>query len=254
MTTLRSGHGVWVHQTERCAGGNPEKFATACGDLKFQHVNIKVTDGATIRSRDAQFANEVAPELQRRGVQLCLWGYCYAQGDPARQAEVAMDLCGRLGVEVFIVNAEKEFKARPGEAQPLAEAFGKAAAEAGVELWLSTFAMPSLHPEFPWDGFLGGGHFHGFQPQCYGSHPDRQAKEARRAAEARGLEFCPTLRAYVGAAGDSIGEESTVVGLLGQWSGWKNAPGIQASVWNYWQFEEIERRPQIREAVGRLAV
>jgi len=67
-------------------------------------------------------------------------------------------------------------------------------------LWLSSYAVPSLHPKFPYAAWLNGKHkCDGLMGQVYGSKPLKQFRKMRKECENRfSCANIPTVRAYQG--------------------------------------------------------
>lgn len=245
------GKGLWVWQTANTCGGSAEALAHRADELGLGHVPFKVLDGEDRRNADFVFAQRAAPLLRARGIDLIPWGYWYgpeSQSHPAEPQEAALALfraAEDLGARDAIVNAEKEFKRTDGEgwAREFVDEF-RGLAAGRVALWLSTFALPRLHGDFPFAGFR---YCDGIFPQCYGSRPLEQWREAKRDLGALGFqEVIPTFRAYLG---DGIDNENKVINDLRDWSARVTA-GDERARCNWWVWQSAQNSAGMMREIG----
>ena len=114
--------------------------------------------------------------------------------------------------------------------------------QAGARLGLSTFALPSLHPDFPYQAFLSGCDF--IMPQIY-TVPSRRwaflrelhgyATEAVDQLNRYGRPVIPTLRAYTG---DGLYDWRRIVEDARAFLATPLAQSLPAFNWWVWQSAE----------------
>lgn len=165
--SMLRGKGMYLWNVSRSDGGDAEAIARIAVEAGLSHVLVKIADGIrafpflTAASAPEQ-AQAVIDALQRSGVQAWGWQYIYGS-QPEREADIAIQRCLELGVDGFVVNAEVEYKHRAGQAARYMRRLRRGIGN--LPVGLSSYRFPRLHPEFPWNAFLGECDFNA--PQVY---------------------------------------------------------------------------------------
>lgn len=162
---MLSGKGYYIHYLSRLSA--PVVMAQQCVDAGITHIIVKIADGALPYNKvkivngrlihnavDGQdLVKPLVPAMKARGVQV--WGFQYIYGrKPADEAQIGSTRALELGLDGFVINAEKEFK-EPN--------MSRAAKTYGSGLWMnlhgempiafSSYRYPQLHP-LPYNEFL----------------------------------------------------------------------------------------------------
>ena len=223
-----TGKGMYLWQIKRVLGGDPARIAQACVDAGLTHVWIKVADGiqeynkwGIVNGREyynLQSGEDLVPPLiaalRDRGISP--WGWQYIYGTyPDREALLAYERCKSLGVDGFVINAEKEFERDNTSAKMDWDKQQRAAQTYSASLYLnmggdmpigfSSFRYPTAHP-LPYPAFLGVCNFNAPQVYWIGSNNpeaqlDRSLKEYRAI---RDIPQFPTGAAYGQVTADQI--------------------------------------------------
>lgn len=308
-----TGKGVYLYTLSYIEGANkniiwpadsPERLAWAeriadrAVAARLTHVCIKVADGIypfNVRRKDAAgnvIYNSTLPDaiddcplvvkaLQRRGIKVYGWQFVYGQ-NPEAEAAMAIQRMNELGLDGWIVNAEKHWKSyytvevKEGKtkvtkvyenAQPSAEdlrAVGLYMAPVraetkrlGIPLFLSSFKYPSSHPSFPFAAFLG--YCDGNMPQVYpigDSRPDAHriqlAKSLREyRAIAPEVPIVPTggafSESFVGYDGKAYSWTATPVQVTDFFDACLAEGLPAANVWEW--FAAAEKHPELWESI-----
>lgn len=242
------GQGIWIWQLPQCAGGNPEQLIAQCIRQHFNHVLIKCVDGAKPFTRNAGIDRAIVKRLRELNIMVAGWGYHYGR-DPEAEALAAVESCQRLGHSIYVCNSEVEFENPdgPDRARRFIETFRKQA-DTSITLGLCTFALPSLHPKFPYAAFMDGDGVCDFiMPQIYPvpsrRHPflSQLGPYAARAMEelsAFNKPVIPVLRAY---AGDGVYDWSAMTDDAAAFLASPLAASLLAFNWWNWQSAETHR-------------
>ncbi len=210
-TNMIDGKGMLVWQGRNIAKGDPQKLLEICQEMKLSWVGLKIGDDTDQRTASYPGAMiETVHRLRAGGLKVWGWHYIYggvmvsksgkyyADGpSPALEADFAKATVNALGLDGYIIDAEKEFK---GMAQgPRAKIFVDRLRGIGVPVALCSYRFPSLHPEFPWAEFLAGTDLH--MPQVYWG-PGKAVSDLDRSLTEltgkRSLPMAPVGRAYIG--------------------------------------------------------
>jgi hypothetical protein len=184
--TKFSGKGFYIHQIPMCDGGNIITIAQQAAAAGLSHVLVKICDGAgnyNVTPAGVDLAEDLVFELHRRNVQVWGWGYIYGK-QPADEARTAVKRINATGVDGFVINAEKEFKAL-GMSRVADTYLGELRKGYAGPLALSSYRYPSYHPQFPWKNFLNRVDLN--MPQVYweqAHNPDYQLARCVREFEA----------------------------------------------------------------------
>jgi len=227
----------------RCCHGDMEELIDTCARKAFSHVLVKCVDGASAYRRNAAANAYVCRRIREQGVQVIGLGFHYGR-DPEAEAEAAVRSCLDLGHSIYVCNAEREFEADDGDerARRFVEAFSEYSA-GRVALGLSAFALPSLHPRFPYRAFLDSCQF--VMPQIYTVPSKRRPylSDLVQYAERSACELAafdrpviPTLRAY---AGDGVYDRAMITKQARQFLQSRSTSSFSAWNWWVWQGAEI---------------
>lgn len=149
------GKGFYIWQIPRCEGGNAQAIANAAVAAGLSHVLIKIADGTTTYNvvSGVDLVPPVVAALRARGVSPLGWHYVYGY-DPEGEADIAIQRLNQLGLDMYVVDAEAEYK-QPGR-EVAAHVFMQRlrAALPSFPMALSTYRFPTYHPEFPFEAFL----------------------------------------------------------------------------------------------------
>ena len=239
------GQGIWIWQIARCAHGDLERLIDAAREMPFDHVLVKCVDGTRAYAPNVQSNAYLCSRLHECGRQVIGWGFHYGR-DPEAEAEAAVRSCLDLGHSLYVCNAEGEFERPDGaeRARQFVEAFTEYAA-GRVRLGLSTFALPSLHPCFPYAAFLDDPICDVVMPQVYTvpsrrrPYLERLETYARRAKDELGVfgkPVIPTLRAYTG---DGVFSWDDIVADARSFA--NSEVGRTLRAWNWWSWQSAER-------------
>ncbi|BDI33373.1 hypothetical protein CCAX7_54240 [Capsulimonas corticalis] len=156
--------GLWAHLTSRMLGNLHDVQA-----MGFDDILVKVDDGRSpYHVADAQ---RILKDAKTINLPVAAWCYVYPDNIADQVKSIAASI--PAGVTELVVDAEAEwerFAAAHGEPACIAavhQLMSRIAAATGhrVNLHLSSFWSPQLHPEFPFRAFMI--HCATFQPQAY---------------------------------------------------------------------------------------
>jgi hypothetical protein len=136
----------------RSENGNAQTIAFTARSAGLSHVLVKIADG--VRSFPYMQIDPTKPVvdvLKSAGIHVWGWQYVYGQ-HPEREADIAIRRCLELGVDGFVVNAEVEYKNRPGQAGHYMRRLRAGLRD--LPIGLSSYRFPNLHREFPFNRFL----------------------------------------------------------------------------------------------------
>ncbi|KAA3645345.1 MAG: hypothetical protein DWQ07_12825 [Chloroflexi bacterium] len=162
----------WTSQAVAEMHQDLEHIAMAAVGLGLDFVALKVAnDVGRYNLRRSNFPrrwiDDIVPQfvelLQSAGIEV--WGWQYVYGvNPLGEADRANERIETLGLDGWIVNAEVEYKDKPGQA---VQYMGRLREGVGSSLGIgiSTYRYPSYHPSFPFEEFIRFCDF--WQPQVY---------------------------------------------------------------------------------------
>lgn len=197
MAKLPLGKGYYIWQIGACEGGNVDQIAATAKAIGLGHVYLKVADG-TYAYNGAYNLVRLISLLHNYGIQVYGWQYIYGV-DPLNEAKRAVERCKVLGLDGFIVDAEKEFKQTGWAARATTYMTYLKDNLGGLPIGLASYRYPSYHPEFPWKAFRAYASFDAPQVYWEGAHnPSYQLEKSW--GEFRGLTpqlpYIPTGAAY----------------------------------------------------------
>ena len=154
----RPGKGYFMWQIPQCDGGAPAAIAARCASARLTHVLIKIADGSNWTynydyQRKVDYIPPVAQALRNVGLQV--WGWHYVRGDdPVGEARLAVKRMKALGLDGYVIDAEKEYK-EPGK-KVAAQRFMQElrAGLSQVPIGLSSYRYPQSHYQVPYAQFL----------------------------------------------------------------------------------------------------
>lgn len=163
------GKGYFMWQIPKCDGGDPARIAARAQSARLSRVLIKIADGANWiynydPKRKIDYIPPVRDALKNAGIQV--WGWHYVRGDdPIGEARLAINRMRALGLDGYVIDAEKEYK-KPGK-KVAAERFMRElrAGLPNVPIGLSTYRYPQIHYQLPYSQFLDRCDFS--MPQVY---------------------------------------------------------------------------------------
>ena len=152
------GKGYFMWQLPKCDGGDPAAIAARCASARLTHVLIKIADGSNWTynydyQRKVDYIPPVAQALRNVGLQV--WGWHYVRGDdPVGEARLAVKRMKALGLDGYVIDAEKEYK-EPGK-KVAAQRFMQElrAGLSQVPIGLSSYRYPQSHYQVPYAQFL----------------------------------------------------------------------------------------------------
>jgi hypothetical protein len=155
MTLTGKGYYIWI--VKRCENGDPDRIAAMAREANLTHVIIKVADGAFPYNVDLDngydYARHATKKLQAQNI--AVWGWQYIYGNyPTQEAEIAVARSLDLGLNGYVVNAEREYK-DPAKAPAASQYMNILRSNLGsMPIALSSYRYPSFHAQLPWVNFL----------------------------------------------------------------------------------------------------
>lgn len=151
------GKGFFIWKVPDCAGGDPQRIASAAQAAGLTHVLIKVADGNYAANLNNKTKADLVPPVVAalKGVGIQVWGWHYVYGyDAIGEARVAARRIAELGLEGYVIDAEKEYS-QPGRALVANKFMHEIRkAQPSLPLALSSYRFPSMHMDLPWKEFL----------------------------------------------------------------------------------------------------
>lgn len=152
------GKGYFMWQIPKCDGGDPAAIAARCAAAHLSHVLIKIADGSNWTynydyQRKIDYIPPVAAAL--KGVGLQVWGWHYVRGDdPIGEARLAIQRMKTLGLDGYVIDAEKEYK-QPGKKVAAQRFMQELRAGLGTaQIGFSSYRYPQMHYQVPYAQFL----------------------------------------------------------------------------------------------------
>jgi ketosteroid isomerase-like protein len=152
-----TGKGYYIWQVRHCENGDPDRIAALAQEANLSHVLVKVADGVFPYNVDLEngydYVRPLVRKLQARNI--AVWGWQYVYGDyPEQEAEIAVGRTLDLGLNGFVVNAEKEYQEI--SKAPAASRYMNILRNnlGSMPLALSSYRYPSYHRLLPWENFL----------------------------------------------------------------------------------------------------
>jgi len=150
------GKGFYIWQIPRCEGGDANAIAQAAEMAGLTHVLIKIADATSaynVTSGGVDLVPPVVQALRSRGITPMGWHYVYGY-DPIGEAEIALQRLGELGLDVYVIDAEAQYK-EPGKEEAARQFMAHLRASLpDFPMAISSYRYPSYHPAFPYPAFL----------------------------------------------------------------------------------------------------
>ncbi len=151
------GKGFYIWKIPRCEGGDVQAIARVAAEAGLTHILVKIADGTGTYNYDWSRRRDLVPPLvaalRARGIAVWGWQYVYGK-DPVNEARIAVTRMRHLGLDGFVIDAEKEYKNRHEAARTYLRLLRQGLPHTPIAL--SSFRFPSYHPRFPWREFLEG--------------------------------------------------------------------------------------------------
>ncbi len=155
--TAIEGKGFFTWKIPNCENGDPNRIASQAVTAGLTHVVLKIADGMTVYNGnwgDARdYTTPVVTALRAKGIKV--WGWHYIYGDnPAGEASIAITRIRQYNLDGYVIDAEKEYK-ESGKKAAAKRFMGTVRnAYPNLNIALSSYRYPSLHPQIPWKEFL----------------------------------------------------------------------------------------------------
>ncbi len=198
-----TGKGFFIWRIANTENGDINATANMARAANFSHVLIKIADGVGAYNFDFDRGLDLVPPLAQalkaRGIQVWGWHYVYGE-DPLGEANRAIQRIQQTGVDGYVIDAEGEYK-QPGKAAAARSFMTRLrSALPNLQVALSSYRYPSLHPQLPWREFLNGCDLN--MPQVYWLQSHNPADQLRRCvAEFQAMspfrQIIPTGAAFV---------------------------------------------------------
>jgi SnoaL-like domain len=243
------GKGFFIWKIRECEKGDVQAIANLASQAGLTHVLIKVADGTYSYNLDPSGVDLVpglVQALRNKGIQAWGWHYIYG-GDPIGESNKAIQRINQTGVEGFVIDVEKEFKA-PGKDQAAVKFMDRLRiAYPNLPVALSSYRFPSYHPQVPWEEFLERCNTN--MPQVYwvlSHNPSDQlihsVREFQTVTPYRPI--IPTGSAYKSGSWQATPED--VVSFL------KTAQDLNLEAANFWEWSNCRLYlPAVWEAIAK---
>jgi hypothetical protein len=151
------GKGFFTWKLTLAEGGNPAQIAATAKNAGLSHVVIKIADGKYpyhgVYDNPRDYVTPTIDGLRRAGIQVWGWHYVYG-ADPIGEAEIAIRRVKQYNLDLYAIDAEKEYKA-PGMGYAARRFMSHLrSALPDLPIALCSYRYPSLHPQLPWKEFL----------------------------------------------------------------------------------------------------
>ena len=173
-----TGKGYYIWQVRHAENGDPDRITALAHEANLTHVLVKVADGAFPYNIDLDngydYVRPLVRKLQARNI--AVWGWQYVYGDyPEQEAEIAVARTLDLGLNGFVINAEKEYQ-DTAKAPAASRYMNILRSNLGsLPLALSSYRYPSYHRLLPWENFLDRCDYN--MPQVYWVQSHNNAAE-----------------------------------------------------------------------------
>lgn len=152
-----TGKGFFIWKVQDCEGGNPAAIVSAAKAAGLSHVLIKIADGMNHSNVDKTNGTDFVPPLvealHTAGIQVWGWHYIYGT-DPGGEAWNGGRRARALGLDGYVIDAEREFKAAGMDVAARRFVTDLRGYLGTIPAALSSYRFPSYQKEFPWSEFL----------------------------------------------------------------------------------------------------
>lgn len=244
-----SGHGMWIWQLPKAAGGDPVAIAAQAQAAGVDTLIIKAAQGA---QRWTQFSPNLVSTLQAEGFTVC--AYQRLEGKRMVAQAVAAAAAVTAGADCFVIDAEAELEGRYNEARQYVAALRQRIGD-DFPVGFTSFPYADYHPLLPYSVFLGPGGATVNLPQIYwkdiGDSPSAAFAHTVAANRLYGAPLAPVGQLYSKPSSKDVlafRRLALAYGVMGTswWSwdsavsaGWSSigrsvtAPAVPASVPSY---------------------
>ena len=161
------GKGFFIWRISDCERGDINAIADLAEQAGFTHLLIKIADRTysyNVTNTGVDLVPPLARLLHDRGLQAWGWHYLYGD-DPVGEANTAIQRVRQTGVDGYVIDAEREYKA-PGKATAAANFMNRLRQGLpNLPIALCSYRFPSYHPQLPWAAFLEKCNYN--MPQVY---------------------------------------------------------------------------------------
>lgn len=176
-----TGKGFFIWKIKSCENGNPTAIASTAQSAGLTHVLIKIADGPNPFNIDSSTNTDLLPPVVKalHAIGIQVWGWHYVYGyNPSGEAQIAAQRVSNLGLDGYVIDAEKEYKlpGRAAVARTFMNELRRRLPETPVAL--SSFRFPTYHPQIPWKAFLEQCDYN--MPQVYWEQAHNPAAQLRR--------------------------------------------------------------------------
>jgi len=154
---LLEGKGFFTWKIPNCEHGDAKLIANHAKSAGLTHMVLKIADGTMIYNGNwgdpKDYTTPVVNALRSQGIKV--WGWHYIYGDnPIAEANVAIARIRQYGLDGYVIDVEKEYKASGKKAAAKRFMSHIRSACPDLTIALSSYRYPSLHPQVPWTEFL----------------------------------------------------------------------------------------------------
>ncbi|MCW5873800.1 MAG: hypothetical protein KIS88_04065 [Anaerolineales bacterium] len=243
-----TGKGYYLWQIKRAFGGDPAKIADAAKQAGLSHVLIKVADG--VYNYNITDGVDLVPglvaALRSRGISPWGWQYIYGV-NASNEAKRAITRVKQLGLDGFVVNAEKEFKAPNMAAVAKAYMQELRAGLPQFPIGLSTYRYPKLHAPFPFTAFLEFCNLN--FPQIYWVGSSNPAQQLKRSIDEY-KELTPVLPVIPTGAAYGEGSWSPTPSQVIEFLEAAKSSGLKAA--NFWEWQTAYVKTELWSAISHF--
>lgn len=163
-----TGKGFFIWKIRDCEGGKPSAIASAAQSAGLSHVLVKIADGVNHFNVNATSGEDLVPPLvsalHSAGIECWGWHYIYG-GDPDGEAWIGGRRARQLGLDGYVIDAEREYKAAGMDTAARRYVSDLRGYLGSIPVALSSFRFPTFHMTFPWADFLNKSDYN--MPQVY---------------------------------------------------------------------------------------
>jgi len=152
-----TGKGFFIWKIKDCQAGDAAAIAEEAYKAGFNHVLIKIANGAyaynwdTVNNIDR--IPPVVDALRKYGIHV--WGWHYVYGfNPVSEARKAVSQVKKYNLDGYVIDAEGEFKQAGMDIAAKDFLTELRAGLPNTPVALCSYRWPSYHPQFPWKIFL----------------------------------------------------------------------------------------------------
>ena len=146
---------MFLWRIQDCFNGSVSEITKKAVSSNYSHVLIKVANGIYSYNFDWERKIDLVPPLvqalKSKGIQA--WGWHYLFGDqPNEEADKAISRIRQLGLDGYVLDAEGHYKGKYNSAKIFMTRLRAEIKD--IQVGLSSYRYPSVHPTLPWNDFL----------------------------------------------------------------------------------------------------